>query len=333
MNDNQQIEEVKEWKEKKRWSERSAVMWFRDTEKSGKVFATVSAFTMSVAIYVIAQGFRTGFTFDLIWSWGSLIVGFAGGLGIPAVQEDGMRKGFIQFLKNVTFDKYRKDNESLIDNINNKDFQREFISNDNKKVLKELKEHEEERQIESLTAQLHLLKIDLPLIKRKRKYKKAKKRIESLETQLNQLKENGINIYKLNFKPLKPDDIFNFSNNKKLNGRDSYIDNSSFIQRKGNLYARIYMPIIIIIVQGSAMGIINENKTSVFGTTLVFALILMYTWYRAYTKHIELKEEIAIPAEINKNTLLKQATEEYKTWQPISLIEEKEEKEKEEENE
>ena len=300
--------------------------WFNDPDESRNVFSTLSAFIMSTSVYMFVQGIDSGFVLGDMWSWGTVAVGFAGSLGVPAVQEDGMVKGYIKFLLNPLFKKYRKENIEISDKINDREFRRNFTRKHNEANITELLEKATVDTIADLEDKIFNIEDSLEIETKTKTIDKLKIQLLHVKNELENIQTNGISRNKITYTNIEIDDIFNFVEKTVKVGKEKLQDTSTARQRKSNWLARIYMPMLSIILLYAAKRLLSLNPLEIISATFIFLLILIYTWYRAYSKRIELKESIAIPAERERNTLLKEAEEEYKIWnKDIALaIEEKE---------
>jgi hypothetical protein len=293
--------------------------YFKADGRTNKIFETISAFAIGVAINVLSKGFTQGFDITSIWSLSSLVVGFASGLGIPAVQDDAIRKATLKYLlSNELYARYRKENISYSDKITNKIFRRYFIKETNENDLIGLKEREYEKQTEDLKSKITDLQSKKLVAK---KPEKIQTKINKLELKLSKIQENGVDVQKLGYQPIEMNDVFNFENKKSRVGKQSLQDNSVELHRRKNWFARFYMPVIMMILQGSALSVIKDNVDEVLISSVVFLIILAYTWFNTYQSHLALKEDISLPVEKNRNDLLKDADREYGEWKTINEME------------
>ena len=306
--------------EEKKWYDNVVLNWFKDADRSRSVFSTASAFVMSTAVYMFAQGITSGFEISEMWNWGTFAVGFAGSLGVPAVQEDGMIKGYIKFLTNPLFKKYREENIEISDKINDRDFRRSFTKRQNEANIKELLEDTTTNTIADLNDNIDRITDLLTITDNVKKISKLKLQLLQFNNELENIEKNGLSRNRITYDNMEIDDIFNFVEKTVKVGKDKLKDTSTNKQRKGNILARFYMPALSIILVASAKRLLDLRPIEVIGATFIFLLILIYTWYNSYSKRIELKENIAIPVERERNTLLKQAEKEFNELKDIDDV-------------
>ena len=289
--------------------------WFKDTDQSSRVFSTVSSFFMATAIYAIVQGVQTGFSLSDMFSMKTIAVGFAGGLGIPVVQENGMISGFLSFItNNKLFKRYRENNIEIADKINDYDFKRYFTKKINEKKIADEIERYRETLINDLKDKIDDTNELLLLEPKRKKQLRYEKQLQLLENELAYVKEKGVSRNKIKYVNIDIDDIFNFVQNTSKAGKDEFVDDSAIRQRRSNWSMRIIAPILTVVVMWAADGLKNVDPLTIIYSTSGFLFLLIYQWYSSYTKRKKLLVEKAIPVERNRNTLLIEAEKEYPNW-------------------
>lgn len=281
------------------------------------VMGTVSAFLMALIIYAVFQGLDNGISFNTLINLKALIISFGGGIGIIAVQEDGMKKA-IKVFSNMPLYKETKDqNIELSKEIINIDFKQNFVDSLNTKRLQETKLKLATQKIETLKKEIYNLEFALKLAKKIRNQSKLTKLINSKKSELDYLEKNGVDEFTIKFEYITIDEIFGFDREHIKLGQNEYKDRSSSRQRKQNILKRFYLPIIMLLIQGTTLAITNGSIWSVLLLLLTFLLMLIYAWFSSYTKQLELKKTETLPIEVKKNATLKQAHKEYNVLHPL----------------
>jgi len=277
-----------------------------------EILNTCSAFLLATLLYVVVNGFANDFSIKALINWKGGLNIFLGGLGIIWVQNNGMLNGAKRFFThNELFNRYRKENIEISDQISDIDFKTKFITDQNNNELEIEIEKITTKEIEKLKKAIYNINSSMFLLKGKKKVK-AENEVKLLQNELDYILENGVSLDKLTFRLTEIDDIFNSSFDKNLKGQAKYNDDSDKIQIKSNIQYRIYMPIVLTLLKG-VIDIDNFKSESWWGL-IIFVITLTYSWGKAYARNIELKVKKAIPAERNKNTALKDALSKYEIY-------------------
>lgn len=281
--------------EEKWWDK--AKDYIKDPQNAMSAFSTVSAFLSALTLYTIVSGVSEGFSWGSLWNWKSLAVMFLGGLGVMFVQEDGMIKGRLKFLKQEDVTEYMQKNKSIQDKIVEFEFKAKYTRDKNNDNIKELKENYRIKREHELGIEIENLK-------------SSNKQYQHLENELKRIKKGDIRDNEIEYEPYEISDIFNMGGNNANLGKEEFKDDSSKLQRKSNLYARVYSPIIMLLIT-TVLSSIAKNIWVLVGSALSFLFLLLLQWYLSYQKKLNLSNEITLPIIQNKNNKLKEADKKY----------------------